>query len=303
MKTANSIAYIDRRTGERKRDPIYKHDLLDWLYNNATGWFLTRFILSRKIVSQFYAWLNKRRSSARKIPGFIEAMNVRMVESLRTAEDFDNFNDFITRKIDMSQRPVGSDPDVCVAPADGRILAFPVLDDATCFTLKHCSFNLRTLLRDEGLARRYTNGTLVISRLYLADYHHFHFPDDGVAHKPLPIPGRYYATTPYSRRWVVPFFAENRRVLTLFDSEHFGRIAMIEVGAFTIGSIKQCFRPGDWVVRGEHKGFFELGGSVVTLLFENGTIALDPDLCDNTRAGLETFVRVGESIGRTPRHT
>ena len=222
-----------------------------------------------------------------------------MDESLRPAEDFDSFNDFITRKIDMSQRPVASDPGVCVAPADGRILAFPVIDGATCFTLKHCSFNLHTLLRDDELAKRYANGALVISRLYLADYHHFHFPANGVAHDPLPLPGRYYATTPYSRRWVVPFFAENRRVLTLFDSEYFGRIAMIEVGAFTIGSIKQCFRPGDPVVRGEHKGFFELGGSVVTLLFESGTIALDPDLCDNTRAGLETFVRLGESIGRT----
>jgi phosphatidylserine decarboxylase len=227
-------------------------------------------------------------------------MDVSMAESLRSAEEFDSFNDFITRKIDMSQRPIASDPDLCVAPADGRILAFPVLDDVTRFTLKHCSFNLRTLLRDDELAKKYANGSLVISRLYLADYHHFHFPDDGIAHEPLLIAGRYYATTPYSRRWVVPFFAENRRMLTLFDSEHFGRIAIIEVGAFTIGSIKQCFRPGDPIRKGEHKGFFELGGSVVTLLFESGAIELDPDLCDNTREGLETFVRLGESIGRVP---
>ena len=298
MKTANCATYVDRRTGKRKRDPIYKRDLLDWLYNTATGWLLTRLILRIKIVSQFYAWLNKRRSSARKIPGFVEAMDVNIGESLRPPEEFESFNDFITRRIDMSQRPIAHDPDLCVAPADGRILAFPVVDDATCFALKRCSFDLRTLLRDDELAKRYTNGSMVITRLYLADYHHFHFPDDGIAHEPLPIAGRYYATTPYSRRWVVPFFAENRRTLTLFDSENFGRIAIVEVGAFTFGSIKQCFQPGDRVCKGEHKGFFELGGSVVTLLFESGTIELDPDLCDNTRAGLETFVRVGESIGR-----
>jgi phosphatidylserine decarboxylase len=298
MKSPNSAVYVDRRTGERKRDPIYKRDLLDWLYNSAAGWLLTRLILSRKIVSQSYAWLNRRRSSARKIPGFIEAMGVNMEESLRSPEEFNSFNDFVTRRIDMSQRSIAQDPDLCVAPADGRILAFPVVDDATYFALKHCSFSLRTLLCDDELAKRYTNGSLVISRLYLADYHHFHFADDGIPHEPVPIAGRYYATTPYSRRWIVPFFAENCRTLTLFDSEHFGRIAIVEVGAFTVGSIKQCFRPGVRVCRGDHKGFFELGGSVVALLFESGAIALDQDLCDNTCAGLETFVRLGESIGR-----
>ena len=76
---------------------------------------------------------------------------------------------------------------------------------------------------------------------------------------------------------------------------------MLEVGAFTVGSIQQRFRPGVRVRKGDHKGVFELGGSVVVLLFEQGAIQLDQDLRDNTRSGLETFVRLGESIGRAAR--
>jgi phosphatidylserine decarboxylase len=73
---------------------------------------------------------------------------------------------------------------------------------------------------------------------------------------------------------------------------------MLEVGAFTVGSIRQHFQPGVRVSKGDRKGVFELGGSVVVLLFEQGAIQLDEDLCNNTQSGLETFVRLGESVGR-----
>ena len=52
------------------------------------------------------------------------------------------------------------------------------------------------------------------------------------------------------------------------------------------------------VSRGAHKGVFELGASIVVLVFEPGTIRLDDDLCRNTASGLETFVRMGERIGQ-----
>jgi phosphatidylserine decarboxylase len=87
-------------------------------------------------------------------------------------------------------------------------------------------------------------------------------------------------------------------MVTLLESDHFGRVAMIEVGAFTIGSIQQRYQPGARVKKGDHKGFFELGGSIVILLFEKGAVRFDDDLCTNTSCGIETYVRLGESIGR-----
>jgi phosphatidylserine decarboxylase len=291
--------YIDRRTGQLKRDAIYAQRLLDWLYNSASGWMLTNFLFSKRFISQLYGWVNKTRWSRRKIPSFVASMGVDMAESPRSIEEFKSFNDFITREIDLSKRPIDADSDVCVAPADGRVLAYPLIDRSMSFHLKRACFTLETLLRNERLARSYENGALVISRLYLADYHHFHFPDAGVPHEEAAIPGRYYAVTPYSPRRV-PYFAENHRVMTRFESDHFGQIVMIEVGAFAVGSIRQRFRPDRRVAKGDHKGFFELGGSVIALLFREGTIELDRDLCEHTREGVETYVRLGESIGRIP---
>ena len=87
-------------------------------------------------------------------------------------------------------------------------------------------------------------------------------------------------------------------MLTLFDSDLFGQIAMGEIGAFTVGSIQQRFNPGVRVAKGARKGLFELGGSTVVLLFQRGAIRLDEDLCTRTEENIETFVRFGESIGR-----
>ena len=148
------------------------------------------------------------------------------------------------------------------------------------------------------MARAYSGGSLFVTRLYLNDYHHFHFPADGIARAAISIPGKYFAVSPYSEGELVPFYAENHRMVTLFESEHFGQLAMIEVGAFTIGSIQQRYQPGARVRKGEHKGFFELGGSIVILLFRKAAIRFDDDLCKNSLFGFETYVRLGESIGR-----
>ena len=292
------LSYYDRRTGELKRDPIYAHGLLDWLYNSAPGWFLTETLLSRSWLSCLYGWLNKQRWSRRKIKPFARVLAIDLEALSRPLEAFASFNDFITREIDLSKRPIHGDPAVCVAPVDGRVLVYPAIDAGQCFTIKRANFSLGGLLHDDELARAFSGGALLVSRLYLNDYHHFHFPDGGVAGAAVSIPGKYFAVSPYPQQRLVPFYSENHRMLTLFDSDHFGQVAMIEVGAFTIGSIQQRYQPGTRVRKGDHKGFFELGGSIVVLIFRKDAIRFDADLCNNSLSGIETYVRLGESVGR-----
>ena len=101
----SASVYLDRRTGQHRHDPVHRADLLTWLHENGGGWLLTRWILSRRFVSRGYAWLNRRRRSTRKIPGFVRAMRVDMDESLRPVDGFDSFADFIVRRIDLARRP------------------------------------------------------------------------------------------------------------------------------------------------------------------------------------------------------
>ena len=55
------------------------------------------------------------------------------------------------------------------------------------------------------------------------------------------------------------------------------------------------------MAKGERKGWFELGGSTVVLVFEQNAILFDADLCANSAAGIETYVHLGESVGRAGR--
>ena len=293
-----ALSYYDRRSGELKCDPIYARGLLDWLYNSAPGWFLSETVLSRRWVSWFYGWLNKQRWSRRKIKPFASILAIDLSELSRPLDAFASLNDFIIRDIDLAKRPIDRDPAVCVAPVDGRVLVYPGFAPEQCFTIKRAKFSLAGLLGDDKLARAFSGGSLLVSRLYLSDYHHFHFPDDGVAGAAVSIAGRYFAVSPYSQHKLVPFYSENHRMVTLLNSDHFGQIAMVEVGAFTIGSIQQCYQAGARVRKGDHKGFFQLGGSIVVVIFGKDAISFDTDLCHNSLRGIETYVRLGESVGR-----
>jgi phosphatidylserine decarboxylase len=71
---------------------------------------------------------------------------------------------------------------------------------------------------------------------------------------------------------------------------------MTEVGATMVGSIVQTYT-GDFVKKGEEKGYFKFGGSTVVLLFEKNKIRIDEDLLNNTLKGYETVIKEGEKIG------
>lgn len=298
MNGNNGVTCYDRASGALITETVYGGGFLGWSYNTIAGQLATDLFFRQKWVSRLYGWLYKQPWSRREITSFVKQYNVNMDESLRPVQDFKSFNDFFTREIDISKRPVRHDPRVCVCPADGRVLAYPAVEVDRTFRIKRSTFNLRAFVCNDALAETFAGGSMVIVRLYLPDYHHFHFPASGIPGHPVSIQGKYYAGGPYALHSLIPFYTENYRMLTLMEADHFGQIAMAEVGAFTVGSIHQRFRPGVRVAKGSRKGFFELGGSTVVLLFHRDSIELDQDLCANTREEMETYVRLGDSIGR-----
>jgi len=50
------------------------------------------------------------------------------------------------------------------------------------------------------------------------------------------------------------------------------------------------------VKKGDEKGHFAFGGSIVVLLFEKNKIKFNQDLIEHTAKGYETSIKMGEQI-------
>ncbi len=298
MIKRRELVYYDRRENRLKKELVHAGRFLDWSYNSSAGRWAMDILFSRRWFSSLYGWLHRQPWSRRKIKSFIRKFHIDVEELTRPVEEYSSFSSFFSREIDLASRPRPARPDVCAAPADGKALAYPAVEPGMTFRIKRNLFNLHEFIGDPALADQFAQASMVIIRLSLADYHHFHFPDSGLPAPALEISGKYHAGGSYSRRKAVPYYTENFRMITPFLSDHFGPILLAEVGALTVGSIQQRFRPGHWVSSGDRKGYFELGGSTVVVLFQKGRVELDHDLTANTSKGIETAVRLGESIGR-----
>jgi len=293
-----SILYYDRYSHKYSKEDVYADKFLFWLYNTNSGLLMNDLFFKRKIVSKLYKKIQNSRLSKNKIPHFIKRYSINTSELQSAPEKYKSFNDFFKRKIDLLKRPVNSDSSVCIAPCDGRALAYHSVNQNTTFKVKRHTFDLKNFLRNESLINRFSECSLYICRLHLSDYHHFHFPDSGIADESIAIDGHLFTSGPYSLSKFIPFYTENFRVITPFKSENFGDMLICEIGAFTVGSVKQEFLPGEKVKKGDHKGYFEIGGSTIALLFQKGKINFDDDLLSNTENGIETYIKMGDSIGK-----
>lgn len=293
-----AIQFVDRTTGQIRRETVYAGGFLLWLYNTLAGKLASYVVFRHALASRLYGWWMRLGWSRRQIISLVQTCSVNHEDCLEPLDRFDTFNAFFTRRIDLSRRRFEAEDGVCVAPVDGKVLAFSRIHCCETFRIKRHSFNLRRFLCDDHLAESYNGGSMIVCRLSLADYHHFHFCDGGWPGQPRVINGSLHAGGPYCLKSYLPYYSENRRVLTRFLSDHFGLMLTVEIGALTVGTIVQEYHSGQRVGKGARKGHFELGGSTVVLLFRPNRIEIDNDLLVNSSAGLETYVHVGESLGR-----
>lgn len=298
MKNLISIDYYDRQNNMIENESVFASKFLHWSYNNYLGRILTNLILSRKFISKLYGLFAKSKSSKRFIKYFIRHSKMSSETIKSQLESYNSFNDFFIRKLHDSDRPVDKKNDSLTAPSDGKVLAYHNINGTESFQIKRNLFDLSQFLKNENLTSDFSGGTMIIIRLSLSDYHHFSFPVSGFAYNTTRINGKLYAGGSYSLKKITPFYTENVREITLINSDHFGLVAQIEIGAFTVGSIKQLFKSETRIQKGEPKGCFELGGSTIVLLFKKDMIIVDNDILQNSLKEIETKILLGEKLGR-----
>ena len=297
------LRYVERSTGEELVEKVYGAKALELIYGEglAPRFFaktLLPCIARLPFASQIYGYFQKISRSRAKIRPFIEKYKINEQEFADPVHSFFSFNDFFIRKLKSSCRPIDPDPKQAVFPADGRYLVYPDLRHVEGFFVKGQQFSLADFLRDPILTRRFCDGAMVIARLCPTDYHRFHFPCDGNVLSTKRINGPLFSVNPIALRKNLSILWENKRFITEMESDVFGSLLFIEIGATAVGSVRQTFSSDTPVRKGDEKGYFEFGGSCVILLFEKNRIQFDGDLIRNSHRLIETRANFGQSLGR-----
>lgn len=269
----------------------YNQRSLSFLYKTAVGRLFLKGI-TRPWISKIYGKYNDSKFSRRKISPFVKKYEIELSDYEK--KEYQSFNDFFTRKILPNKRKFSKKETDFIAPADSRIMVYPVSENLL-FPVKNSNYSVASILKDSTLAEKYKGGTCIVFRLCVDDYHRYCFFDSGVLSSTYSIPGRFHTVSPI----VYDFyrvFQENSRQVSVLETDHFGTVAQVEVGALMVGKIVnheiQTFQ------RGEEKGYFEFGGSTIVLFLEPNQVEIDPCILEYTKQGIEVKVKLGTILGR-----
>ena len=135
--------------------------LLPFLYTTSVGNRLLRILVSPAVSKAAGCVMNSRLSLI-AVPGFIKSQNIDVSEFEKT--NFSSYNDFFTRKLKPGARLLAQGDDILISPCDAKLTIFPITNDSR-FLIKQGQYTVKSLLRDEKLAKQFEGGILWQLRL------------------------------------------------------------------------------------------------------------------------------------------
>lgn len=276
-----------------------------------------QYILPKLWLTRLAGWgANKRAGWLTKlvIDLFVKYYKVDMKEAQNPdTASYRTFNDFFTRPLREDARPIDTDPNILVMPADGIISQAGGIDNDKILQAKGHDYTLEALLAGNyQLADQFRNGSFVTTYLSPRDYHRVHMPCNGILREMIYVPGDLFSVNPLTAQNIANLFARNERVICRFDTE-FGPMVQILVGATIVGSIATLWsgtvtlpREGiikrwSWpegsnknaiaLLKGQEMGRFKLGSTVINL-FAPGKVKL----IDGLKS--QSVTRVGQPLAK-----
>lgn len=262
-------------------------NLINFLYNTVIGRVLLKLIVYQPLFSKLWAIKYKSKKSKEKIKPFIEKYNINIDKN--KINEFHSFNDFFTRKEEVK---IESN---LISPCTGKLLLYKINNNLQ-LKIKNTVYKINDIVDNKIDMNQYKNGLCLVFRLGLTDYHRYIYIDDGNIIKNYKINGKLHTVRSISDKYKV--FVRNKREVSLLNFKTLGEVIQIEVGALTIGAIRNNNKK--IFLKGEEKGYFEYGGSTIVILFKENTINIDNDITKQSLKGIETQIKIGERIGIKP---
>ncbi|PYH42900.1 putative phosphatidylserine decarboxylase [Aspergillus saccharolyticus JOP 1030-1] len=299
---------IDRKTGQliREQQPLWKKVKLLLLFNPLTEWLdtthLMRLYMHREAVKEGRDEATP--TSRKRIAAFIDFYHIDMTQFTPSdITQYANFEDFFVRAHTPAARPLfePDNPRAAVVVADSRVVTYESVAESKRLWIKGVDFSITNLVMDRQLGREFDGSPVASFRLSPQDYHRFHSPVTGTVRLFRSMPGDYYEVDPIALRSGVDILTRNARDYVVVESEEFGAVLFVAIGAAQVGTVQfheRFQQPGARVQKGDELGHFQFGGSSIIVAFQPGRIVFDADLLRASKHAITTDVEVGMSLGR-----
>jgi len=277
---------VVKETKEFFKKYPHKHDLLIQIY------MVLLRMLPKNLVSRLFGMLASLQPPRFiKIPlllAFAKLNKINMSESELELKDYKSLNNFFTRALKNGARIIDPDNQVVVSPVDGTLIKFGSLTAGALVQSKGIESSLRELLGSKTHYKKFLGGYYYTIYLSPQDYHRIHSPVTGNITGYYYQPGSLFPVNSIAVSTVNRLFSRNERLLTFIQTEN-GMVAMVKVGATTVGKVKVVYdekiSTNRWVrfskeheykepihiKKGDEIGRFEMGSTVI-LLFEKNMI-------------------------------
>lgn len=269
--------------------------LMYFLYRSAVGRCFVKLLLKLGLPKVLASFLRSPLSKP-LIPRYIKFRNIPMEEY--PPQKYRSFAEFFARKKAV---PVSDpEPSHFISPCDGWLSAYPIRDDSS-FSIKGSRYRLCDLVESPEEAKKLKGGTCLVFRLAASDYHHYSFVDSGRIGENHYIEGKLHSVQPIACA-SLPVFRLNRRCWSTLDTDNFGKIVQVEIGALAVGGIVNEYEKSP-ITKGDVMGHFELCGSTVVIMVPEDEVELLPEVRSVISSGEEFRVTQGMWIASKPGET
>lgn len=262
-------------------------------------------LLPQNKISSIVGRAGRSKLSKRYVKRYAEHYKINLSEIEKPIHEYAHLTEFFTRKLKQDARPICGEATEAISPVDGLVTQMGRIEKGTIIQAKGISYPVQKLLADESNAD-FESGHFITIYLSPKDYHRIHMPVKGEVYSSTYIPGRLFPVNDIGVNHVKGLFTKNERVVTFAETDY-GKLAIVKVGAFIVGSVKVKYddKVRKWkkitktnvapvtYEKGDEVGLFEFGSTVI-LLFEDKDFSFDKSLA------VGKSVRMGEIIGKHP---
>jgi len=296
--SGKELVYFNRSTNSKEVELVYGDGAIKFVYDNWLGKLFAPIVAS-KLLSQVYGRYQDRNVSGNKVAPFVESFGIDLsiykagsVPAEEKQDSYKTFNEFFIREFEDGQRRFVDEIDKMPAFCEARYFGHDEIHDDVKIPVKGKLLNASDLLGGSEWSETFAGGPLLIARLCPVDYHRYHYPLKGKTLDSFAISGQYHSVNPLALKSKPEIFIINERRASILETENFGKLAYIEVGAAMVGKIVQSHDESKSHEQGDEKGYFLFGGSTVILLGEKGKWSPSSDIIENTQAGIETYLHL-----------